>query len=292
MPGLAEIKITTRPSLPIEEHPRGALAFLYKTITGRLLLKLLTRRFVSRLAGAFMNSRLSTPLIGSFVRNNGIRLTDYEAADYSSYNQFFTRRIRPELRPIDADPTHLISPCDCKLSAYPIDADSRFWIKQSPYTVADLLDDETLAAKFEGGTCLICRLTVDDYHRYCYIDDGEKEENHFLPGVLHTVQPIALAHANIYKRNCREYTLLHTAHFGDVVQVEVGALMVGKIRNHHGAALVRRGAEKGLFEFGGSTIVLLLEHGAVEIDPDLVDHTRRGLETVVHMGERIGIQAF
>lgn len=279
-----------RPTVPAEE-PRGALAFLYKTPAGRLLLRGLTRPLVSRLAGGFMNSRLSKPMIGSFVRKNGMALADYEETEYRCYNQFFTRRIRPELRPIDSDPTHLISPCDCKLSAYPIDAGSRFWIKQSSYTVDELLGGNPLAAQYADGVCLICRLTVDDYHRYCYIDDGEKEDNHFLPGVLHTVQPIALERVNIYKRNCREYTLLHTAHFGDVVQVEVGALMVGKIRNHHGPALIRRGAEKGLFEFGGSTIVLLLKRGAAEIDADLLDNTRHGLETVVRMGEKIGVQA-
>ena len=280
----------TRPTVAVT-RPGGALAFLYGCAAGRLVLKLLTRRFVSRLAGGFMNSRLSVRMIDSFVRKNNIDLSEYETADYRCYNQFFTRRIRPECRPIDTDPTHLISPCDCKLSAYPIDEGRRFWIKQSAYTVEELLGGDPLAAQFAGGVCVICRLTVDDYHRYCYIDDGEKEDNHFLPGVLHTVQPIALERVNIYKRNCREYTLMHTAHFGDVVQVEVGALMVGKICNHHGRAQVHRGADKGMFQFGGSTIVLLLRPGAVDINDELLRNTQNGLETVVRMGERIGEQA-
>lgn len=278
-----------RDTLPVNDHPGGVLSFLYATLPGRILLKILTRPALSRLAGRFMDSRCSRPLIAPFLRNNHIDLADYLPEDYPSFNACFTRRIRPERRPIDRNPAHLIAPCDCKLSAYPIDEDSRFWIKGAPYTVAELLENEELAAGYWGGICLICRLTVDDYHRYCYIDDGHKERNRFIPGVLHTVQPVALAHENIYKRNCREYTLLHTAHFGDVVQVEVGALLVGRICNHHGEADCFRGIEKGYFAYGGSTIVLLLKAGAAAIDPAVIENTQKGLETIVRMGEAIGV---
>lgn len=94
---------------------------------------------------------------------------------------------------------------------------------------------------------MILRLTVDDYHRYCYFDDGIKSENHRIDGVYHTVNPIANDHVKIYKENTREYTLMKTKHFGDALQMEVGALMVGKIVNHDGAGSMRRGIEKGIF---------------------------------------------
>ena len=102
---------------------------------------------------------------------------------------------------------------------------------------------------------MILRLTVDDYHRYCYFDDGIKSENHRIEGVYHTVNPIANDHVKIYKENTREYTLMKTKHFGDALQMEVGALMVGKIVNHDGAGSMRRGIEKGYFQFGGSTSI-------------------------------------
>lgn len=286
-----EQTLVLRPSIPMEELPCGALPFLYRTLPGRALLRVLTRPGVSRLAGRFLDSRLSARAVVGFVRRHEIDLSLYEPEAYASYNAFFTRRIRPELRPIDPSPRHLIAPCDCKLSAYPIDGDSRFWIKGAPYTIEELLDGDPAAEAYRGGVCLICRLTVDDYHRYCYIDDGFKTDNRFIEGVLHTVQPIALEHCNIYKRNCREYTTLHTAHFGDVIQVEVGALMVGRIRNHQQAGAYRRGEEKGLFEFGGSTIVLLLKADAADIDRDILDNTRQHCETIVRMGEKIGIAA-
>ena len=64
---------------------------------------------------------------------------------------------------------------------------------------------------------MIFRLTVDDYHRYCYVADGVKEDNVFIPGVLHTVNPLANDYFPIYKENSREYSVLHTKEFGDIV---------------------------------------------------------------------------
>lgn len=280
-----------RDTLPIVQKPGGLLSFLYHSLPGRLLLKGLVRPRLSRTVGRLMDSRISHPFVGSFLRSNNIRTEDYTKTKYRSFNECFTREIKPERRPIDDDPTHLISPCDCKLSAYPIDEDSQFWIKGSPYTLEELVDDPAIASEYRSGICLICRLAVDDYHRYCYIDDGKKGENHFIRGVLHTVQPVALTHENIYKRNCREYTRLSTDHFGDVIQIEVGALLVGRICNHDGEATFKRGQEKGYFAYGGSTIVLLLKAGAAEIDPVLLQNTQNELETVVRMGEAIGVAA-
>jgi phosphatidylserine decarboxylase len=121
------------------------------------------------------------------------------------------------------------------------------------------------------------------------VADGEKEENVPIPGVLHTVNPIANDYYPIYKENSREYSLLHTAVFGDIVMMEVGALLVGKIVNHHGKAKVVRGQEKGYFQFGGSTVVLLLKKGSVSVDPDILENSRQGIETVVKIGEKIGV---
>lgn len=138
---------------------------------------------------------------------------------------------------------------------------------------------------------MIIRLTVDDYHHYCYVADGQKSANVILPGVFHTVNPAANDALPIYKENAREYTLLKTEKFGTVLMMEVGAMMVGKITNHERkAAVVKKGQEKGYFEFGGSTVVLLLQHGHVRLDYDLVENSENGYETIVRMGERIGEQ--
>ena len=275
-----------------------ALNSLYNTTGGRALLKVLTAPALSKAAGAFMDSPLSRPAIRPFIRRSGIDTSQYNMRSFRSYNEFFTRTIKPEMRPVDTVPGHLISPCDSKLTVYPIICSPNpglgnvFRIKGSYYRVSDLIQNEFVARRYDGGLCLIFRLEVDDYHRYCYIDDGTKDGNHFIPGELHTVNPVALRHYNIYKRNSREYTLLHTVNFGDVVQVEVGAMMVGRIVNHHSICSFHRGEEKGMFEFGGSTIVLLIEKGIVRMDSDIRRNSAEGVETVVKFGEKIGERIF
>lgn len=267
---------------------RGALGFLYGTAPGRLLLRPLTARWLSRAAGRFMESALSRPLIPGFIRHNHIDMRDYLPEKYRCFNDFFTRRVRPEARPIDPDPQRLIAPCDGRLSVYAIDENSLFTIKHSRYDVSALLGGDPRGRDFAGGVCLVFRLAVDDYHRYHYLDDGEKGENRFIPGVLHTVRPIALAHTDVFIQNCREYTLLQTRGFGPVAQIEVGALLVGKISNNQGPGAFRRGEEKGRFLYGGSTIVLLLAPGAAEIESRLWQATARGEETRVRLGQGIG----
>ena len=264
------------------------LNFLYNTVPGRVLLRLLTARWVSRAVGAFMDSALSRPLIKPFVRRNGIDLAEYGGAPYRTFNDFFTRPVLDGLRPFDSAPDALCSPCDGLASAYRITDGTVVPVKQSRYSVADLVGDDDLARRFDGGTCLVLRLCVHHYHRYAYPDGGTKDENVFIPGRLHTVRPIALRTVPVFTENCRERTTLHTDNLGDVVQIEVGAMLVGKIANHCGAGhTFSRGDEKGMFLYGGSTVILLLEKG-VTLDPAFFAATEAGEETPVKMGERIG----
>ena len=273
-----------------EDSLEKPLNFLYGTTLGRLLLKPLTARWVSRLAGAFLSTPLSKGFIKSFIQKNGIDMSQFEEVTYRSYNEFFSRKIKPEARPTDMDPKHLISPCDCKLTPLSIGEDTVFTLKHTPYTVSSLLKNEELAGRFRGGTALIFRLCVDDYHRYCYTADGEKTEQVRIPGAFHTVNPIANDFFPIYKENTREYCLLDTDAFGQILVMEVGALLVGRIVNHQsGIARVTRGTEKGYFQFGGSTIVMLLPPNAAAIDQDILEASQKGLETVVRYGEKIGL---
>lgn len=272
-----------------DRNQDNALDFLYHTVSGRLLLKILTAPIISQITGIFMDSPLSVPIIKPFIRKSGINLSEYRKKKYASFNDFFTRKIRSELRPVDMSAESLVSPCDSKLTVYKINDKSIFRIKNSYYRISDLLCNDFIARRYKGGYCLIFRLCVDDYHRYCYIDNGTKTDNVHIKGELHTVNPVALENYNIYKRNSREYTMLHTENFGDVVYVEVGAMLVGRIKNHHlHTHNVVKGAEKGMFEYGGSTIVLLFEKDTVSIDSDIIANSAKGFETVVRYGEKIG----
>jgi len=268
------------------------LKFLYKTVSGRMVLKVLTRPVFSKATGRVLNSRLSAFAAKNAIKKRKIETELLEKTRFRSYNDFFTRKVKAAARPVDMRPESLVSPCDAKLSAYKIGFDSSFLIKGTPYNVKDLLGGDSVYSGFLDGTCLVFRLAVDDYHRYCYFDDGVKGGNTFLKGVLHTVHPIVVdSKYNIYKRNSREYTVMDTQNFGKAVQVEVGALMVGRIRNFHGPCSFRRGEEKGMFEFGGSTIVLLLQKDAVTLDEDIVNNSANNIETIVKYGEKIGVSA-
>lgn len=261
---------------------------LYGSAAGRCLLKPLVSPLVSKFGGRILDSGISAWAIEPFIRKTGIDMSDYEKKKYTSYNDFFTRRLKQGARTIDMDETHFISPCDCRLSVYPIEPGAEVIIKHTRYTVGSLLRDKRLAEHFAGGYLWVFRLSVDDYHRYIYADDGRESVRRRIPGVLHTVNPVANDVYPIYKENTREYSLLKSKHFGTVLMMEVGALMVGRIENRPVTDHVVRGQEKGNFAFGGSTIIYMTQEDKVFPDLDLLANSADGIETKVQIGSRIG----
>lgn len=262
---------------------------MYGSIPGRAFLHIFTKPIISKAVGMFLSTGLSSRLIPYFIKAGKIDMSEYVSREYSSFNDFFTREIKKNARPVDSDEKALISPADGRISVYKTDENSVFKIKDSYYTVESITRSKAAAKKYMNGYCVIIRLCVDNYHRYCYIDNGILGKSKYINGVLHTVNPYALKHYDIYRENSRECTILHTEHFGDVMQIEVGALMVGKIKNiHTQGTLFKKGSEKGMFEYGGSTIVLLIENNKAVIDGDLMQNTLEGYETKINMGEKIG----
>ena len=219
------------------------LRFLYGTLPGRILLKPLTAPWLSSLSGLILDHPVSRILIPGFVSSNRIRMEEYEDASYHSFNDFFCRKIRPELRPVDPDPGHLVSPCDGLLSVYPISSGLVIPVKQSCYTISSLLGNPSLAKRFDGGYCMVFRLCVDHYHRYCYPDHGRRSREVRIPGIYHTVRPAALEAVPVFVQNTREYCLLRTGRFGTILQMEVGAMLVGRICNLPAPPTVKRGQD-------------------------------------------------
>jgi len=274
----------------IEENAQdGFLKFLYGNIAGRLLLKLLTQPQISKIAGKALDSSLSVFLVKPFIKANNIDMSDYNIRKYSSYNDFFTRELKDGARDFTYDDNSLVSPADGRLSVYKIDENAVFDIKNSSYTVESILKSKKTAKEYINGYVIIVRLCVDNYHRYSYPANGVIKAHKRIDGVLHTVNPEVLQYVNIYKENTRECTILSTKDFDDIIQIEVGALMVGRIKNHHSKSYkFSVNEEKGLFEFGGSTVVLLVKDGKVVIDDALIQNSLDGFETVVKIGETIG----
>lgn len=264
------------------------LEWMYSHRIGCQILKLLVRPAVSRFGGMILSSGISRVLIRPFIKSHSIHMEEYARERYGSYNAFFKRRLAPGARRVEMDSDTFISPCDSRLGVYRLDEEKSFTIKHTVYTAADLLRDRRLAQRYAQGYVWIFRLQVEDYHRYIYVDDGRESRRRRIPGIFHTVNPAACEKYPVYKENTREYSLLRTEHFGDVIQMEVGALLVGKIENRPRKKQVKRGQEKGNFAFGGSTVVLFTQAGQVYPDQDLLENSKRGMETKVKLGEHIG----
>lgn len=266
----------------------GILDFLYNTTLGRGILKIVTSPTISKIGGAYMDSWMSKIHIKGFIKNNAIDMTQYEDTKYTCFNDFFTRKIREENRPVCMETDTFISPCDGLLSAYRISEKSDFYIKRSHYSIRDLLKSSQNAPDYRDGICLIFRLCVDDYHRYIHVDNGTIIENRSINGILHTVRPIAVNKYPVFVQNSREYTILETENFGTIAQIEVGALMIGKIHNHQREGSIQKGTEKGMFLYGGSTIVMLIQKEVIDIPEMYFENTMNEIETKVKCGMRIG----
>jgi phosphatidylserine decarboxylase len=292
----SRILIYNRQSKVVEEEEvfeRKLNHLFYGTNLGRYFCSLfLTRRPISDLYGRLQDRRASSRKIDRFIEKCRINIDDFEIppSGYRSFNDFFTRKVKAERRSIDRDNGILISPADSRLLAYPIKEDTVYPVKGVTFTVEELLADRIHAFAYHGGLCLIFRLAPSDYHRFCYIDDGEHEAVDSIGGNLHSVSPMAIrCNLKIFQKNYREYCILKTKNFGEVIEIEVGALLVGKIQqNLREGGRFFRGQEKGYFEFGASTIIMLFRPSIVAIDADVADYSRKGIETLVQYGSAIG----
>lgn len=261
------------------------LKIVYKNKYYAFFLSLFTGKRVSELGAKFLKSKYSIPLIRKFVVANNIDMSVYQKQRYQSYNDFFIRKIKPEYRKFSQDKELLCSPCDGKLQVFDISDDSKFVIKNSVYTLESLLRNEELSNEFSGGKIAIFRLSVDNYHRYSYVDNGLKSLNVHIDGSYYSVDPVVIENVRVFKENTREYCIIETENFGKIIQMEVGATLVGKITNLHGRKMVKRGEEKGYFEFGGSTIIMIFKDNTINFDSRYLNSE---YEIEVFMGDEIG----
>ncbi|HZF38554.1 MAG TPA: phosphatidylserine decarboxylase [Blastocatellia bacterium] len=273
------------------------MEFLYGSRLGFFITELLFKhRWATELYARLQHGPGSKSKISKFVESHGVNIDELDRPieSFKSFNEFFIRRLKASARPIDRDPANLISIADCRLSVYPIREDAVYPVKAGSFTIARLLGDEEIAAGYAasyiGGLCLIFRLAPVDYHRFGYVDDCEQSPVEAINGFYRSVHPLSLRRMKaVFTENRRESCVLKTANFGEVVHVDVGATGVGRIvQNYPGGGRFARGEEKGYFEFGGSTVILLLKPGAAKIDDDIVEYSGRGIETIVRYGEKIG----
>ena len=267
------------------------LVWLYNNPVGEATLwALAKRKVVSALYGSSMDRPSSVKKIKPFVEEFKINLGTAQKQEFSSFNDFFTRKLKNDARPVDTCSAVAVSPADGKIPAYANIRNSDFIIKGHRFNIPSFLNDDRLAEKYLDGTLVIIRLAPFDYHRFHFPVGGSVSHVNRIDGDYYSVNPLALRKmAEIFCLNKREFTIISNPLFGDVVMAEVGATMVGSIVQTYSGNFVKKGDEKGYFKFGGSTVVLLFEINKIRIDEDLLINTLKGYETVIKEGERIGV---
>jgi phosphatidylserine decarboxylase len=272
----------------------GLLALAYQSRLSPFLRAMLLRTgAISRLLGWFSDTKWSRRKIDGIVEQLSIDMEDFEVPDggYRTFNQWFTRRLKPNVRPFDPDPEVLVSPADCRLTVIPeLHETTVIPVKGAQFSVENLLKTTPdRVENFRGGAVMVFRLCPVDYHRYHFPADGQVLGSHEISGRYESVNPIAIA-ANIpvFTENRRVVTHLELGSFGPTAFVEVGAFGVGGIVDTHGGGTFEKMEEKGYFRYGASTLVLVFEPNRLKIDKDLIEHSAAGMEILVQAGETLG----
>ncbi len=272
--------------------------FAYQTKIGLFLIQFKFIQYVcSSLLGWFYSSPISKSLVAKFIQKFSIQMELFETppGGFRSFNQFFYRKLKSVLFPADA--RLLGSPCDARLITYPVsNFSTALTVKGKTLSIHELLGftfkESNLGADFKLGTAWVFRLCPVDYHRFHFPDSGMIERLQRVPGFLHSVNPVAQEKLpEVFFRNMRDVAVLNTENFGKVIYSEVGAIGVGKIVQlvPQGSEF-KRGDEKGYFEFGASTVILITSAKFVSVDEDIARNSAQGLETLVACGEKIGVR--
>ncbi len=263
-------------------------------------LRVISRPAVSRVMGHAV--RLRPPglamraVIAGFSRAWGVARHEAEhpVSHYGSFQDFFTRRLREGLRPIDADPAHLPSPSDGRLTAFgSLERDVLVQVKGVEYSLDALLGDSADADPYRGGCYAVIYLAPNDYHRVHTPWQGQLTHWRYLPGALFPVNRLGLNHvAGLLARNERFVGHFDTE-FGRAALIMVGATFVGHMRMSFtdlaaneghgpsgrvdvpGGVAKARGDEFGVFEMG-STVVLVMEQPSFEAVGELGRRIRMG----------------
>jgi phosphatidylserine decarboxylase len=274
-----------------------------KVLLQHLLPKQRLTTIAGRVAGAQWGSR-TTRLIRWFVGKYGVDMNeaaDSDIASYKSFNDFFTRPLKPGARPFAA--ADFVCPVDGAISQFgAIDDHHILQAKGHRFTTTELIGgDKDLAAQFRHGSFANLYLSPKDYHRLHMPCDGRLERMIYVPGALFSVNPTtARGVPNLFARNERVVCLFESPEHGPFVMVLVGATIVGSMATvWHGVVnpkrtnkvsewsygdqdvVLKKGEEMGRFLLG-STIVMLFRQDTIVFNPDWAP------ERPVRLGEVMG----
>lgn len=266
----------------------------YSAWIQNLFLPLLTQfPYFSRWYGWLQTRPTSRKNIQPFVEQFGIDLSELRdpLESFGCFNDFFTRRLKLDARPIAQGDRVTVIPADGRYLFYPAiqDADL-FSIKGELLSLSTLVGDPALASNYRGGSLVIARLCPVDYHRFHFPFDCTPGEAIQIPGRWDSVNPWALDQCmQILQNNVRYRTILTSRVFGQVLYLEVGALCVASVQQTYTPEKkVKKGEEKGFFQFGGSTLLLLFPPNTITFCSDLLDLRTQGMEIYCRVGQPMG----
>jgi len=273
-------------------YGEGFLRWAYGNPLGKLALHSFVKRpFFSKWYGNRMDHPKTTEKIAPFLKEYGLDPADFEKSpdQFTSFNDFFYRKLNPETRPLAESP--IVLPADGRHLAFNKASEiSSVFVKGQKFDVAGLLASPELAEKYQDGPLLLSRLCPVDYHRFHFPCDGTPGETRLINGPLFSVSPLALRQKISYLwENKRTFTELVTDNFGTVICMEIGATCVGSIHQTYQAGqAVKKGDEKGYFAFGGSSTLLMFEPGTMTFASDLTDSSAKVMELYAKMGTTAG----
>lgn len=273
---------------------------------------LLPQHLLSRVAQFICQSQVpafKNFLIARFIKHFQVNLCESIQTDitqFRHFNDFFTRQLKPEVRPIDSNPNSIVSPVDGTISQIgKIEDQTLVQAKGKMFTLGSLLANQTHADYFSHGYFTTLYLAPKDYHRVHMPLAGKLKEMVHIPGKLFSVNPYTTSQVDgLFARNERVVCLFETE-VGMMAIILVGAFFVGSIKTVWAGTVtpptgkkiqtwvygspdtsdiqLEKGAQMGAFELGSTVILLFPEKSSAWL-PSF----EPGIN--VQMGQPIGIR--
>lgn len=269
------------------EYKPGILERIYGPGWGKYLLTIVKSKLFSKFWTLPDYLPWSQSKITSLIQDFNIDMSQYEMQRFPHFAGFFERKVRPSYRPL-CPPGQIMAVADGKLLVYPLNLEGQVQIKNQMYTLSDLFPKIRDWSVFQGGYLMVYRLSMEDCHHYVFAETGHIQIDEDIPGDLHTIRPIGQDYCKVFMSNHRHYVQIDSLELGPILQMEVGAMTVGRIVNLP-KEYAQRGQAKGHFRLGGSSILVVYPANIIQLDSDILNWSQQGIECQVQLGERIGV---
>lgn len=248
------------------------------------MIELTNGRWSSSIIKTFSQSKVSKPFISSYIKHFNIETQEItrHIGEFPTLHDFFIREVKVESRPIDHEPTSIISPVDATIETFgTITSDGIFFVKEKAYTLHDMLGSQELAKEYVNGKYIILYLSPAEYHRIHAPVDGDVIRQYVLGRKSYPVNKWGLQYGKeTISGNYRLITELQMPNGKNCFHIKVGAMFVNSIELTKTTTEWTKGEEVGYFSFG-STVVMLFQEDSMRFS----SHVKSG--NFVRMGEAV-----